>query len=81
MLGDALNRKVEPIHYRSPSDMLTELGSGQLYMGVSSLLLAIRWTQTGKVRVLGTTGSTRAKTHPDVLTFGELGVEAASVTA
>ncbi len=80
MLGDALNRKVEPVHYRTPSDMLTDLSSGQLDAGVSSSLLAIRWEQTGKVRILGTTGASRAKHLPSVPTFEELGVKAAGMT-
>ncbi len=81
MLGEALNRKVEAIHYRAPSDMLTDLSSGQLDAGISSLVLSTGWTKTGKVKVLGTTSSSRAKTHPDVPTFDELGLKSASVTA
>lgn len=78
MVGEALNRTIEVIHYRSPGDMLGDLSSGQLDAGIASTFLSASWAKLGKIRILGTSGPNRSALIPEAPTFDELGMKTAT---
>lgn len=80
ILASVLKRPVEPVHYRSPGDMLTDVASGQLDAAFVSPVVALGWVQAGKARVLGTSAPERNAMWPSVPTFAEIGLKAAEST-
>lgn len=78
MVGEALKRNIEVIHYRSPGDMLGDLSSGRLDAGIASTFLSASWVKLGKIHILGTSGPNRSALTPEVPTFDELGMKSAT---
>ena len=73
MLGDALERKPEPVHCKSSGDALGGMFSGDVQGVFTTVGLAAPQVKAGKLLALGATGPTRASVLPDVPTFEEQG--------
>ena len=73
MFGDAIKQKPEAVHYKSTSDALGGLFSGDTQGVFASVGLAAANVKAGKLVALGTTGATRTATLPDVPTIKEQG--------
>lgn len=79
MMSEGLKRQVEMIHYKTPSDMLNDLNSGQLDGGFASVALSQPWVQTGKVRVIATSAPDRSTVYPTAPTMRELNLGGAEM--
>ncbi len=73
IFGDAVKLKPEPVHYKSTSDALGGLFSGDTHAVFASVGLAAPNVKAGKLYALGTTGPVRAAGLPDVPTMKEQG--------
>jgi len=73
MFGEAVKLKPEAVHYKSTSDALGGLFSGDVQGVFASVGLAAPNVKAGKLVALGTTGATRAAALPDVPTIKEQG--------
>jgi tripartite-type tricarboxylate transporter receptor subunit TctC len=73
MFGDAVKLKPEPVHYKSTSDALGGLFSGDVQGVFASVGLAAPNVKAGKLVALGSTGATRTNALPDVPTIKEQG--------
>ncbi len=73
MFGDAVKLKPEPVHYKSTSDALGGLFSGDVQGVFASVGLATPNVKAGKLAALGSTGATRSPALPDVPTIKEQG--------
>lgn len=73
MFGDAVKLKPEPVHYKSTSDALGGLFSGDVQGVFASVGLAAPNVKAGKLAALGSTGATRSPALPDVPTIKEQG--------
>lgn len=80
IMASALKRPIEPVHYRTPGDMLTDIASGQLDAAFVSPVVALSWVKASKARVLGTSAPERNVLWPSVPTFAEIGLKAAEST-
>ncbi|MEY2684419.1 MAG: hypothetical protein RJA09_1563 [Pseudomonadota bacterium] len=74
ILGDELGVKPEVVHYRATADALGGLYNGDVQGVFASVGLAAAQVKSQKLLALGSTGSTRAHTLPDVPTFKEQGL-------
>jgi tripartite-type tricarboxylate transporter receptor subunit TctC len=73
IFGDAVKLKPEPVHYKSTSDALGGMFSGDVHAVFASVGLAAPNVKAGKLLALGTTGPVRAAGLPDVPTLKEQG--------
>lgn len=73
MFGDAVKLKPEPVHYKSTSDALGGLFSGDVHGVFASAGLAGPQVKSGKLVALGTTGPARTAILPDTPTIKEQG--------
>lgn len=73
MFGEAVKLKPEAVHYKSTSDALGGLLSGDVHGVFASVGLAAPNVKSGKLLALGTTGATRTSALPDVPTIKEQG--------
>lgn len=73
MFGEAIGIKPEPVHYRTTSDALGGLFSGDVSSAFATIGLAAPNIKAGKLFALGSTGATRSPTLPDVPTIQEQG--------
>ncbi|WP_213954012.1 tripartite tricarboxylate transporter substrate binding protein [Variovorax sp. dw_954] len=73
MFGEAVKQKPEPVHYKTPTDALGGLFSGDVQGVFASVALAAPNVKSGKLAALGTTGATRSPALPDVPTIKEQG--------
>ena len=74
MLGDALERKPEPVHCKSSGDALGGMFSGDVQGVFTTVGLAAPNVKAGKLLALATTGPSRSAALPDVPTFKEQGL-------
>jgi tripartite-type tricarboxylate transporter receptor subunit TctC len=67
---------IEAVHvpYRTSSQAITDLISGQLHFLVTDAALGIAQAQGGKVQALGISGTRRSSAAPDVPTIAEAGL-------
>ena len=72
-LGDVVKLKPEAVHYKTTSDALGGLYSGDVHGVFASVGLSAPQVKSGKLLALGTTGPTRAAALPDVPTMKEQG--------
>ena len=72
-LGDVAKVKPEAVHYKTTSDALGGLYSGDVHGVFASVGLSAPQVKAGKLRALGTTGPARAAALPDVPTLKEQG--------
>jgi tripartite-type tricarboxylate transporter receptor subunit TctC len=73
MFGDAINIKPEPVHYKSTSDALSGIFSGDVQGVFASAGMAVPQVKSGKLAALGSTGAARLGLLPDVPTIKEQG--------
>ena len=73
MFGESIRVKPEAVHYKSTSDALGGLFSGDVQGVFASVGLAAPNVKAGKLAALATTGPARAAALPDVPTFKEQG--------
>ncbi|MEJ8858750.1 tripartite tricarboxylate transporter substrate binding protein [Variovorax robiniae] len=73
MYGEAVKQKPEPVHYKTTSDALGGLFSGDVQAVFASVALAAPNVKSGKLAALGSTGATRSPSLPDVPTIKEQG--------
>lgn len=72
-LGDVARIKPEPVHYKTTSDALGGLYSGDVHGVFASVGLSAPQVKSGKLLALGTTGPARASALPEVPTMNEQG--------
>lgn len=67
---------IDVVHvpYKGSTGMRTDILSGQIQMLFDSVPTMAPWIKAGKVRALGTSGTTRSPILPDVPTIAEAGV-------
>ncbi len=73
MFGEAVGLKPEPVHFKSTSDALGAMFSGDTHAVFASVGLAAPNVKGGKLLALGTTGPVRSPALPDVPTMKEQG--------
>ena len=73
MFGEAVGQKPEPVHYRNTADALGGLFGGDVSSVFASIGLAAPNIKAGKLVALGSTGTTRSPSLPDVPTIREQG--------
>ena len=73
LFGEAAQVTPEPVHYRSTSDAMTGLYSGDVQAVFASAGLAQAQVRSGKLVALAATGTQRIPTLPEVPTFREQG--------
>lgn len=71
--GDAIGQKPEAVHYRNTADALGGLFNGDVSGVFASVALAAANVKAGKLVALGSTGSTRTPSLPEVPTIVEQG--------
>ena len=62
------------VPYKGSTGMRTDILSGQIQLLFDSVPTMAPWIKAGKVRAMGTSGTTRSPTLPDVPTLAEAGV-------
>lgn len=72
-LGDEVKLKPETVHYKTTSDALNGLYSGDVHGVFASVGLSAPQVKGGRLMALGTTGPARAAALPDVPTLKEQG--------
>ncbi len=73
MLGKAMGVDVQVVPYKGTTQMITDLSSGQLSVGMSSVWDLQGQHEAGKIRIIATSGKERAEATPNIPTFGESG--------
>ena len=73
MLNEAAGTKATHVPYRGASGARQDILGGQILMFFDVVGGTIAHRNSGKVKVLATSGTTRSPFMPDVPTFGELG--------
>ena len=81
MFGDAIGQKAEPVHYRNTGDALTGLYGGDVSGVFASVGLAAPIVKSGKLVALGSTGTARSPSLPDVPTIREQGYPSLAFTS
>lgn len=79
MIGEAVGRPTEAVHYRAPADMLADLASGRIDAALASGAVALSALRAGKARVLATSSPERNPMFEDVPAFREVGLQNAEV--
>ncbi len=74
-VSDLMRVKPDFVHYRSTGDAMTGIISGAVHGIVATPAVSGPHLESGKLRALATTGTTRSRTLPDVPTFKELGFD------
>lgn len=73
MYGEAVKMKPEAVHYKTTSDALGGMFSGDVQAVFASIGLAAPNVKAGKLAALGTSGGMRTASLPDVPTLKEQG--------
>jgi tripartite-type tricarboxylate transporter receptor subunit TctC len=75
LLGRALGRPVEPVHYRATNDVVRDLSANdQLHGAFATAILVRTWAAAGKAKVLGVVTDRGSTIFPDAPTFRALGL-------
>lgn len=78
IMGEAVGRKtgatLTPVPFAGAAPLMPQLMGGQLSAGVVGVGEALSMAKSGKVRLLGISGSKRSTILPEVPTFEELGM-------
>ena len=80
MLARAAGVDLVFVPYKGGALLVTDLVGGQVPAGITALAEMIKQHQSGKVRVLASSGAQRSPAAPDVPTFKELGFAAIECT-
>lgn len=73
LLGDAAQVEIVHVAYKGGPPLLSDLAGGQLSAAVSTVSEFLPLHKEGRIRILGSFGSRRARELPDVPTLAELG--------
>jgi tripartite-type tricarboxylate transporter receptor subunit TctC len=76
MLARTTGVDLAAVPYKGSAPFVNDLLGGQVPAGITVLSQLLKHHEAGKLRVLGTSGSRRSPTAPDVPTFKELGFAA-----
>jgi tripartite-type tricarboxylate transporter receptor subunit TctC len=83
VMGEALARKVDApltvVPFAGAAPLMPQLMGGQLSAGIVGVGEALSMSKSGKVRLLGISGSKRSAILPDVPTFEEMGLPGVSL--
>lgn len=78
IMGEAVERKsgvsLTPVPFAGAATLMPQLMGGQLSSGIVGVGEALSMVKSGRVRLLGISGSKRSSMLPDVPTFEELGM-------
>ena len=74
MLARAAGVDLAPVPYKGGAPLVNDLIGGQVPAGITVLSEMIKYHESGKVRILGSSGSQRSPAAPNVPTFKELGL-------
>ena len=74
MLADKAGVKAQVVGYRGSAPLISDLIGGQVPVSVDTLETVLPHHQAGKVRILASSGATRAPISPDIPTFKESGL-------
>lgn len=74
MVSKATNTALIHIPYKGGAPAMTDLVGGQIPIVADTILESMEMAKGGKVRILATTGATRASILPDVPTLTESGI-------
>ena len=80
MLARAAGVDLVFVPYKGGAPLVTDLVGGQVPAGITALSEMIKQHQSGKVRILASSGAQRSPAAPDVPTFKELGFAAVEGT-
>lgn len=80
MVLDALDGNARDIPYKGMGPMITDLMSGQVEMGASSVVAIQGQLKAGTLRAIGLMGKERLSSLPDVQTFAEQGFPDANMS-
>jgi tripartite-type tricarboxylate transporter receptor subunit TctC len=75
MLARATRLELVSVPYKGGPPLVADLVGGQVPAGITSLADFVSHHQSGKLRLLGTSGTGRSAVAPDVPTFKELGFD------
>jgi tripartite-type tricarboxylate transporter receptor subunit TctC len=75
LVGKALGTNMVPVSYRGGAPLVTDLIANHVPVGFLSLTETIDYHRAGKMRVPAVSGTSRAKSAPDIPTFEELGIK------
>jgi tripartite-type tricarboxylate transporter receptor subunit TctC len=73
ILGSAFGIRLEPVGYRGAAPLISDLGAGHISAGCGGLSDFLTHHQSGRLRLVITSGPRRAISAPDVPTIAELG--------
>lgn len=73
MFGEAAKVKIEPVHFKSFSDLLPAMLNGSVHFAVLAPSSLVTFIKDGKLRGLATNGMSRLRALPEVPTFREVG--------
>jgi tripartite-type tricarboxylate transporter receptor subunit TctC len=73
LFGEATGLKAEPVHYKTTSDALGGIMSGDVAGAFASVGLSMGQLKGGKMIALGVAGKARSRAMPEVPTFAEQG--------
>lgn len=73
VLGSAFGIRLEPVGYRGAAPLISDLGAGHISAGCGGLSDFLTHHQSGRLRLVITSGARRAISAPDVPTIAELG--------
>jgi tripartite-type tricarboxylate transporter receptor subunit TctC len=74
MLARATGLDLSYVPYKGGAPLVIDLIGGQVPAGITVLSEMVKYHESGKVRILGSSGSRRSPAAPDVPTFKELGL-------
>jgi len=72
-VGKEVGIDIPPVAYKGASPMLVDVASGQVAIGADALASQMALYKAGKIKILGVSGSSRAKAAPEVPTMLEQG--------
>ncbi len=72
-VGKELGIEIPPVAYKGASPMLVDVASGQVAIGADALASQMALYKAGKIKILGVSGSARAKAAPEIPTMLEQG--------
>jgi tripartite-type tricarboxylate transporter receptor subunit TctC len=76
LLGEHVGVDMVHVAYNGPGALEADLLGGQVSSAIDAIPNLIALRQSGKLRIVATTGATRSRLCPDVPTFAELGLPA-----
>jgi len=75
LVGQSLGTPMVSIPYKGGAPLVQDLLGGQVPAGFLSLTESIEHHRSGKMHVMAVSGTSRAKSAPDIPTFQELGIK------